>query len=120
MSVEDSCCTLVPYFKVNEGKLETFKQVCEQFIEKTRTEGKCLYYGFSFKGNIVHCREGYQDAEGVLIHLDNVNELLTEALKISELIRLEIHGNQTEIDKLRQPLAELKPDFFVLEYGFRN
>ena len=49
-----------------------------------------------------------------------MNSLFQEALKISDLIRLEIHGNQTEIDKLKQPLAEMKADFFVLEYGFRN
>jgi quinol monooxygenase YgiN len=120
MSVEDSCCSIVPYFQVHEGKMEAFKQLCEQFVTQTRTEAKCLYYGFCFHDNIAHCREGYEDAEGVLAHLENVNDLLTEALQISDLIRLEIHGNQTEIDKLRQPLAEFQPDFFILEYGFRN
>lgn len=120
MSVEDSCCTIVPYFKIHSGKMEAFKQICLQFVEKTKAESKCLYYGFSFNGDIVHCREGYEDAEGILIHLENVNSLFQEALKISDLIRLEIHGNQTEIDKLKQPLAEMKADFFVLEYGFRN
>ena len=120
MSVEDSCCTIVPYFKVHPGKMKAFRQLCEQFITRTRTEAKCLYYGFSFNDDIVHCREGYQDAQGVLTHLENINDLFQKALTISDLLRLEIHGNQTEIDKLRQPLAELKPDFFVLEYGFRN
>ena len=120
MSVQDSCCSLVPYFKVYEGKMEAFKQICEQFVEKTKEESKCLYYGFSFNGDIVHCREGYEDAEGILVHLQNVDHLLKEALKISDLIRLEVHGNQTEIDKLKELLAEIKPDFFVLKYGFRN
>lgn len=120
MSTEDKCCSLVPYFKVHDGKLKEFKQLCSQFVEKTKQETKCLYYGFSFNGDIIHCREGYQDAEGVLNHLDNVGSILEEALKISDLIRLEIHGCQTELDKLRQPLAELKPEFFVLEYGFRR
>jgi hypothetical protein len=68
----------------------------------------------------VHCREGYEDAEGVLFHLDNVGTLLNEALKISDLTRLEIHGPEEELAKLREPLAELNPEYFVLEYGFRH
>jgi hypothetical protein len=31
---------------------------------------------------------------------------------------LEIHGPEEELAKLRGPLAELKPKFFTLEYGF--
>ena len=46
------------------------------------------YYGFSFYGNEAHCREGYADAEGALAHLENVGQLLEEALKMVELTRL--------------------------------
>lgn len=120
MTIEDKCCSLVPYFQVHDGKLESFKELCLEFMEKTKQEPKCLYYGFSFNGNIVHCREGYQDGEGILAHLENVGEILEKALKISDLIRLEIHGCESELAKLRQPLAEYKPEFFVLEYGFRR
>lgn len=120
MTTQDQCCTLVPYFKVSEGKIAAFEQLCERFIEKTKNESKCLYYGFSFNGDRVHCREGYQDAEGVLTHLENVGSLLEEALKISELTRLEIHGSEAELAKLRKPLSNLKPQFFTLKYGFRR
>ena len=120
MATQDKCCTIVPYFKVQSGKLEAFKEMCEQFVEKTDTEPKCLYYGFSFLEDQVHCREGYQDAEGVLAHLENVGTLLQEALKISELTRLEIHGPEEELAKLREPLSDLKPQFFSLEFGFRR
>jgi hypothetical protein len=94
--------------------------MCEQFVEKTAQEPKCLYYGFSFFEDQVHCRGGYQDAEGVLAHLENVGTLLQEALKIAELTRLEIHGPEEELAKLREPLAELQPQFFTFEYGFRR
>ncbi len=120
MATQDRCCTIVPYFKVQSGKLGTFKEMCEQFVEITSTEPKCLYYGFSFDGDTAHCREGYQDAESALAHLENVGTLLQEALKISELTRLEIHGPEEELAKLRKPLAELQPQFFTLEYGFRR
>lgn len=120
MATQDKCCTIVPYFKVYGGKIGAFKELCEKFVEKTNEEPKCLYYGFSFAGDQVHCREGYEDAQGVLAHLENVGALLKEALKISELTRLEIHGPGEELAKLREPLANLNPQFFELEYGFRR
>ena len=120
MATQDTCCTVVPYFRIPDGKLTAFKELCERFVETTGGESKCLYYGFSFYGDQAHCREGYEDAEGVLVHLDNVGSLLEETLKIVDLTRLEIHGPEEELAKLRAPLADLNPQFFVLEYGFRR
>jgi quinol monooxygenase YgiN len=120
MATQDTCCTIVPYFKVQAGKLDAFKALCERFVEKTSKEPKCLYYGFSFAGDEIHCREGYEDAEGALAHLENVGTLLEEALTISELTNLEVHGPERELAKLRGPLADLNPKFFTLEYGFRR
>jgi quinol monooxygenase YgiN len=116
----DSCVTIHPYFKVSEGKLGEFRKLCEQFVLKTGHEPKCLYYGFSFKGDEVHCREGYEDAQGLLAHLDNVGALLAEAFKIAEIARLEVHGPEAELAKLRGPLADMNPAYFDLEYGFRR
>jgi quinol monooxygenase YgiN len=120
MATTGKCCTIVPYFKVQEGKLEAFKELCVQFVEKTLQESKCLYYGFSFYEDQIHCREGYEDAEGLLAHLENVGALLAEALKISQIARLEVHGPEEELAKLREPLADLNPQFFTLEFGFRR
>jgi len=120
MATSDKCCSIIPYFKVPADNLKAFKALCGQLIEKTCGEDKCLYYGFSFNGDTVHCREGYEDAEGVLTHFGNVDALLKEALTISELTCLEIHGTEEELAKLREPLAALNPKFFVLEFGFRR
>ncbi len=120
MATQDRIVSIYPYFKVFDGKLDTFKGLCEQFIAATGTEPKCLYYGFSFNGDNVHCREGYDGAEALLAHLTNVGSLLQEALKISQLTRLEIHGVEEELAKLRKPLAELNPTYFTLEYGIRR
>jgi quinol monooxygenase YgiN len=116
----DTCVTIHPYFKVSEGKLGEFRELCERFVQKTTQEPKCLYYGFSFNGDEVHCREGYVDADGLLTHLDNVGALLGEALTLAEITRLEIHGPEEELAKLRGPLANLNPAWFTLEYGFRR
>jgi hypothetical protein len=120
METPDNCCTFVPYFKIHEGKLEQMKAICDKFMELTRKETKVLYYGFSFDGNVMHCREGYQDAEGILAHVENVGATFREALTIADLTRLEVHGPEKELEKLRGPLAELKPQFFTLKYGFRR
>lgn len=113
----DTCCTLVPYFKVNEGKLDAFKALGPRFVEATKNESAVMHYAFSFDGDIAHCREGYDNAAGILAHLDNVGPILEEALGLSELVRLEVHGPASEIDQLREPLAELNPQFFILEEG---
>jgi hypothetical protein len=117
MFTPDTCCTLVPYFEVQDGQLDAFKALGPQFVDRTRHEPGCLHYGFSFSGTIAHCREGYDDAAAVLAHLDNVGALLGEALKIARIVRLEVHGPAAEIDKLRGPMAGLNPQFFVLEEG---
>ncbi len=120
MATQDTSCTIVPYFRVAEGKLDAFRALCEEFVARTESEPACLYYGFSFNGNTIHCREGYQNAEGLLTHLDNVGDILERALEIAELARLEIHGPDSELAKLREPLSALKPEFYTLEYGFRH
>lgn len=120
MTMQDKCCSVVPYFTIAEGKCEAFKTLCEQMVAKARTEAGCLYYGFCFNGDQAHCREGFADGDAVLIHLDNVGALLQKALQISDLTRLEIHGQEAELKKLYAPLAHLQPAYFVLECGFRR
>jgi hypothetical protein len=120
MRTQDRAVSVHPYFKVLDGKMDEFKQVCERCVSMTSTEPKCLYYGFSFNGDQVHCREGYDDAEGLLVHLTNVGPLLQEALKIAELTRLEVHGLEEELAKLRTPLSGFNPTYFTLQYGIRR
>lgn len=120
MFVTDTCCTLVPYFEVQDGQMGAFKALGPKFVDKTRTEPGCMHYSFSFNGNKAHCREGYDNAEAILAHLDNVGALLGEALKIARLVQLEVHAPAAEIEKLRAPLAALNPQFFVLEPGIRR
>jgi len=120
MATQDTCCTIVPYFTVHNGKLGAFKELCERFMERTQGEPKCLYYGFSFSGDQVHCREGYEDADGLLAHIENVGPLVEEALTIADLTRVEVHGPEEGLAKLRGPLVELDPEYFTLEYGFRR
>jgi quinol monooxygenase YgiN len=114
MSALSNFVSLHPYFKVHAGKLDEFKAGFPMFVELTKAEPKNLFYEFSVNGDEVFCREGYLDAAGLLAHLDNVGALLAEAMKIADLVRLEVHGPAAELDKLRTPLADLKPEWFAV------
>ena len=110
----------MPYFRVNEGQLSAFKALCERFVAQTRSEPGCVHYAFSFDGDAVHCREGYDSAAALLAHLDNVGAILQEALKLAAITKLEVHAPAAELAKLREPLAGLKPAFFAVGGGFRR
>ena len=107
--------SLHPYFKVHPGKLEAVKAGFPRFVEKTATEKENLFYGFTSNGEEMFCREAYQNAEGLLAHIENIGALLAEMLKMADLTRLEVHGPASELEKLKKPLAHLNPQFFALE-----
>ncbi|EDY21384.1 conserved hypothetical protein [Chthoniobacter flavus Ellin428] len=109
-----------PYFKVHPGKLEAARALLPKFVEKTTSEPGCVFYEFTIHGDVVFCREAYTNAEGALAHLQNVGDILAEMLKLSDLIRLELHGPEQELEKLQGPLADLKPEWFVYETGLRK
>ena len=116
----DLLCTIIPYFQVEEGKLDAFKEIITQMIEQTKTEPLCHYYSFYFDDHSVFCREAYEGAEGVLTHIEKIGPLLGQALEISEMTFLEVHGPADELTQLKEPLAELSPRYFELECGFRK
>ncbi len=112
MSHLSQAVSINPYFKVQPGKLDAFKETMKEFVARTSTEDTCLYYDFSVCGDQVFCREAYVGAAGVLRHLENVGSCIEEALTVSELYRIEIHGPKAELDQLRSPLADLNPEFY--------
>ncbi|MGC6467272.1 MAG: putative quinol monooxygenase [Akkermansiaceae bacterium] len=112
MSQLSQAVSINPYFKVQPGKLDDFKETMKEFVARTSTEDTCLYYDFSVCGDQVFCREAYVGAAGVLKHLENVGECIEKALTFSELYRLELHGPAEELEKLKEPLADLNPEFY--------
>lgn len=120
MATQDRTVTIVPYLRIHSGKMQEFRVLAERFVEKSKSETGCLFYGWSFNGDTVFCREGYKDAEAALAHLENVKALLGELPKITDIIRFEFHGMESELAKLRGPLADVKAEYFTLEYGFHR
>src|SRR3954451_24788151 len=101
MNYPTNVVTIHPYFKVHPGKLDAFKAGLPAFIEKTAREDLNLFYEFTINGEEVFCREAYVGAEGLLVHLDNVKAELERALSMADIIRVEVHGPASELDKLR-------------------
>ena len=113
----DTSVALYPYFKIHPGKLPQFKDLVGRFIEKSRSEPGCLYYMYTFNGDIGHCREAYVNADALLKHAENVGAEIQEAMTLSDVLRMEVHGPAAELDKLRELLTPLGTQFFILDRG---
>jgi quinol monooxygenase YgiN len=109
--------TIHPYFKVKAGKWAEAKAVLPEFVAKTSNEKGNLYYDFTISGDVIFCREAYVGAEGLLAHVQNIGAILTEFLKLVDIVRVEVHGSAEELAKLKAPLADLKPQWFEFECG---
>ena len=120
MATSDKTCSIHPHFKVKKGKLEEFKAIAEKMVDETSSEPGCLYYGFTYDGDLAYCREGYADADALLAHAAHVGPILEELLTVGDLAKMEIHGPAFELEKLRGPMAPLGAQFYVLECGFRR
>jgi hypothetical protein len=102
-----------PYFKAKPGKLPEIKALLPAFVAKTASEKDNLFYDFTLNGDELFCREAYRGAAGALAHLDNVGALLGELIKLADLTRLEVHGPGAELAKLKSPMANLNPIWFI-------
>ena len=112
MSNSVNAVSIHPYFKIHPGQLDAVKAALPGFIQKTSTEPGNLYYGFSLNGDELFCREAYTDAAGLLTHIENIGPELAHLLSLTDVIRVEVHGPAAELEKLRGPLAGLKPVWF--------
>ena len=114
--IPDTCCSLHPYFKINEGCNEKFKEIVGKFCEQVKKETGCVHYNFSFSGeDEAHCREMYKNGEALLFHLENVGAALGEALENAKVERLEFHGTQEDWDKCKEKLTPLGTKCFILD-----
>jgi hypothetical protein len=119
----DTVCHLYPYFSLK--KVDQFKEIWREAYLTTKAAAKAEQshqYSFSFEGSeTASCREAYGDAEGILLHLKNVDVPLKAALDgPAELLRLEVHGPKAECEKLKEALDPFGCEYFHTEWGFRN
>jgi len=121
---KDTVCHLCPYFTLKDAA--AFKKIWGDAYAATKAaaeQEKSHMCAFAFEGETTaFCREAYADADSVLLHLKNVDGPLKAALEphVADLLRLELHGPASEIEKLKPALGPLGCKFFEIEWGFRN
>lgn len=76
-----------------------------------------LYDALSFDGTTAHSRERYENAAGMLSHLENVGDILSVALKIHEVSLLKVYGPASKLDQRRELLKDLSPKFYTVGGG---
>lgn len=120
----DTTCSVVNYFQIKEK--EGFLESVQQVIKQVKLESKCLQYGFTVCGDKAFCRSSYSDAEGILVHFQNIDLLLKNGLcNYGDLLWLQLHGPPEELAKLNaEPMIqemnvefyELVPNSFKVEF----
>jgi len=121
---DDTVCHLYPYFKLKQP--DQFRKIWYDAYPDTKANAeaeKSHQYAFSFEptADVASCRESYGDADGILLHLKNVDTPLKAVLDgPAELLRLEVHAPAAEIEKLKPALSPLGCQFFATGWGFRN
>lgn len=117
----DNIVTLVPKFKIKDGMREQYIETLPKFVELVEANEKdsCVFYGFvgPTEDGYVICREGYNSAEGLLKHLDNVGDVLNEALQFADIVDLMVQGPGEELEKLKEALAAFGPTYYPLAPG---
>lgn len=120
MTPRKKVVSICPWFKVHPGKLAEFKALFPRFIARTSSETGCLNYDFTLSDDVVRCRESYAGAEAALLHIQSVGALIGESLKLSALLRLEVHGAAEELEKMKAPLKDLPVQWFVLQAAWEK
>jgi quinol monooxygenase YgiN len=81
---------------INEGRLDEFKQVANEFIQRVESsEPDTVSYEWFLDadGNKCYILEWYKDSQALLAHLDNIRDLYEPLFKVSHLTRIEVFGN---------------------------
>ncbi len=117
MADQSNTVSIHPYFKIHDGKVEEVKALLPVFVAKVENEENCLYYNFTLSGDELFCREGYVGAAGALAHVENVGPELDKLFALVEVTRIEVHGPASELEKLKEPFAELNPTWWEYQTG---
>jgi len=117
----DTHVTIVPYWKVPDGKMEEFKASFEAFYSGVAGgTSDCLYYGFCCTGNKALCREGYLNAEAVLQHVGkDVSDPLGKAVALvgEGGLDIAVMGPASELEKLKPTFDAFGTKYWEVQDG---
>ena len=115
-----SFCNICPTFTVQNW--EAVEPIMAEFVEKTKSEPGCLYYGWTRTGDTLKCREAYIDANAVNAHLENVGELIGRLLVdgVAKLGSINIDCSADGVDTVKPGTEALGTQYFTIDDGFTN
>jgi quinol monooxygenase YgiN/peptidoglycan hydrolase CwlO-like protein len=113
-------CNICPTFTVLDW--EAAEPIMEEFVELTKTEKGCMYYGWTRTGDTLKCREAYVDAEAVNAHLANVGDLIGRLLAdgVAKLDAINIDCPAEGVDVVKPGTQSLGTEYFTIDDGFTN
>lgn len=105
-----------PIFTVSDWS----KYDVDSFIEKTKTEEGCLFYGLTKHEDKLIFREAYKDAEAVKEHLAGIGDLLGALLEqgVLKLDSVRLLGPKEEMDKVKEVTDAWGPTYMETMMGF--
>merc|ERR1712144_9157 len=116
---DQTVMTIQPTFTIKDWSLAA--PIMAEFVEATKTEKGCVYYGWTKVGDKLFCREAYKNAEGVLAHLDNVGALVGKMLEAAATLdKIELHGPPAEMDQCKATMDGFGTTYWAIDSGFQN
>jgi len=109
-----------PYFTVLDW--DKARPIMAEFVRKTGTEKRMVFYGWDIDGDTLHCREGYRDGAAANAHLENVGGCIGELLAegVAKLDSITIHGPAAELEKVRPGTEKLGTKYYAIHSGFQQ
>merc|ERR1712178_564496 len=99
--VPQTIMTIQPTFTVSDWAVA--EPIMAEFVEATKKETGCIYYGWTRNDDKLFCREAYVDAAASLAHLENIGALVGKLLEsAATLDQIEFHGPAAEVEKCKE------------------
>jgi len=99
-------CSVERRYTVSDWALaEPLMEACNKQVE---SEGACIMFGWTKCGDAVYVRDGYASAKGVLLHIDNLNELAAQLVSdgACTLESTRIHGPMAQTQFVKDAFAK--------------
>jgi len=110
--------TIQPTFSIlDRAKAEP---IMAEFVEATKRESGCVYYGWTIAGDKLFCREAYVDGAAVNAHLANVGEFIGKILAegVCKLDHIHIHGPADQLEIVKPGTKDLGTVYYGIHSGF--
>lgn len=111
-------CSIHPHFEILD--FDKAEPIMSDFLEKTRIEKNCLYYGWCRKGSHLYCREAYTDGDAINDHLENIQDCIEAILAdgVARLTEISIMGPAVELAKVKPGTEKLGTVYYNAAGGF--